>query len=195
MKLPVNRNTVYLTLAALLVVTLLYFGETQKNPLVPQKEPTERFPYAFAENARTSHYSKEGELDYTFEAELLEYYRQKNEDETIEEYTIVTLPKVVIYMEDQPWYIDAKEGLYNEHENKLILWNDVIVKQSGQAGKDTQLMTQRLEIYPVEKLAETREPVKITSPLGEIEAVGMRADLAQGKIKLLSKVRGKHVPI
>ena len=195
MNLPLNRNTVYLTLAALLIIVLLYFGETQKNPLIPQQESEERFPYAFAENARTSHYSIEGELDYTFEAEMLEYYRQKNDDESIEEFTIVTLPKVVIYMENEPWFIDAKEGLYNEHENKLILWNDVVVKQIGETGKDTELLTQRLEIYPEEKLAETREPVKITSPWGQIEAVGMRVDLAARKIKLLSNVRGTHVPI
>lgn len=196
MTLAFNRSQIYLLLAVLLITVLLYLRDWERNPLSIQQEPAEEnLPYAVARNAATTHFSEEGELEYTFEAKVLEYYREEEEDKPATEYTLVRQPRVVLYLEDEPWRIIANEGMYSEQENKLILWDDVKVTQSRIAGQDTELLTSRLEIYPARKLAETREPVKITSAWGEIDAVGMRADLAERKIKLLSKVQGRHDPI
>ncbi len=196
MTLAFNRSQIYLLLAVLLIAALLYLRDWERNPLSIQQEPAEEnLPYAVARNAATTHFSEEGELEYTFEAKVLEYYREEEEDKPATEYTLVRQPRVVLYLEDEPWRIIANEGMYSEQENKLILWDDVKVTQSRIAGQDTELLTSRLEIYPARKLAETREPVKITSAWGEIDAVGMRADLAERKIKLLSKVQGRHDPI
>lgn len=194
--LAMNRNRVYFLLAVLMTAVLLYLRDPVKNPLLTQENKMEEhLPYAVAQNAATSHYSEEGELEYTFEAKTLEYYRHEDEDEAISQYTLVKHPKVMLYMQEQPWQIIANQGIYSEQDNKLVLWDDVKVTQSRIGGLDTQLLTSRLEIYPTQKLAETQEPVKITSPWGDVEAVGMRADLAERKIKLLSKVKGKHDPI
>lgn len=196
MTLAMNKSQIYILLAVLLVAALLYLRDSDKNPLSTQEETVEEhLPYAVARNAATTHFSDKGELEYTFEARTLEYYREEEEGEVISQYTLVKQPRVMLYLEEQPWRIVANEGMYSEQINKLVLWDEVKVTQSQLAGQDTELLTSRLEIYPTRKLAETQEPVKITSAWGEIEAVGMRADLAERKIKLLSKVKGKHDPI
>ncbi len=47
---------------------------------------------------------------------------------------------------------------------------------------------------PNRQYAETSKAVKMRSPRGQHEAIGMRADLSKDHIELLSEVRGTYEP-
>jgi lipopolysaccharide export system protein LptC len=55
------------------------------------------------------------------------------------------------------------------------------------------LLTRDLTIYPQREYAETGAAVTITSGRNEMQAVGMRLDLSDGRLELLSETKGKYV--
>jgi lipopolysaccharide export system protein LptC len=155
-----------------------------------------RVPHALMRNAKTEHFSQNGSLSYSFEAEKLSYFRANNESFSFAasgNFTTIEKPKIVVYREGTPLEIIAEKGRINSDES-IQLEEQVIILQENEDGTETRFLTEKLLFKPEEKLALTDEAVTILSPFGRIDAVGMRADIIQKKHTLLSHVRGVYEP-
>jgi|GEM_PF-646751 len=153
---------------------------------------------------------------------LEHYRTEASDDGSIEEYTLIKSPHFIIFEKQDPWHIESKNGKLVRVNEQITLWDDVRIWQidpiaqsqtpqqpSSRAENDnakltnqalsstlsfarSELRTNRLDINPIEKVASTEEPVKISSPYGVITAVGMTADFKQRKIQLHTRVRATH---
>lgn len=194
------KNGLYIAFVIVLVIGLLFYGDSPDQLLgnKSKAKDTQVYPFAIAHNASTRHFSNDGSLDYEFLSTRLEHYQlspQQEEDEDKRVYTLIELPVLTIYQGENPWRVEAKKGKLLGDGHAIELWDEVVIRQKSENGAYTQLSTSKLVILPHEKVAQTREPVKIDSPRGQMSGIGMTADLTERTIKLLGKVRGTHDPI
>jgi lipopolysaccharide export system protein LptC len=68
----------------------------------------------------------------------------------------------------------------------------VRVERKDGKGRETVLTTSRLTVFPQKEYAQTQQSVKIEAANGVTTAQGMKAYLSDGKMLLLSNVRGQH---
>lgn len=196
-----KRNSLYL--AAILICTglVIYFWESPESLLdrfARDKTPGQSPPYAIVRAASTRHFDTSGRLDYTFEAKILRYFREELRADgqiVLQNYTEIDSPRLIIFHEGQPWLLEAAYGKFTEENRHLLLWDNVIVSSMNDSDRQTTMTTEKLEIKPEEKYAYTQEPVKISSPSGEILATGMIANFSEKQITLLSEVQGTHDPV
>lgn len=201
-----RNNRVYILLIALGIASIVMMWDSSENVITPPKSaPAPQIPYAFAEDASTEYFGDAGVLEYSFTADRLEHFRKESDDSAIppEEYTLVNSPHFVVYQEHTPWHIESQEGKLTRADEQILLWNQVRIWQEvpdsdnpdeplATHPDNSELSTEKLFINPVEKVAHTEEPVKITTPYGKITAVGMSADFKSRKIQLESRVHAIH---
>jgi lipopolysaccharide export system protein LptC len=110
--------------------------------------------------------------------------------------TDITTPHFVILGSDlEPWHITSVYGKAKNGINTVTLWNDVKIHQAPSAkNQEITMTTSELTIFPQKKIIQTQAPVRIWSPAGVINAIGLHANLNTGSISLLSKARGKYLP-
>lgn len=101
-------------------------------------------------------------------------------------------PRWQLYQEDEaPWIGRAAIGQSWADGEEAVLIGDVELTQE-QANGVTRLSSERFFLRPQDQYAETDDPVSLTSPTYQIEAVGARAWLDEKRTELLNEARGKH---
>ena len=68
----------------------------------------------------------------------------------------------------------------------------VRTERTDARGRQTILTTSRLSVFPEREYAETEQAVRIETVNGVTTANGMQAFLNDGRLLLLSNVRGQH---
>ncbi len=109
----------------------------------------------------------------------------------------LTAPRLEIYAEGAPpWFLLAERAWIEEEDRTILLEGKVrIWKGAEEKGNATVcLETEDVRLYPDERRARTRRPVRAYRPGAALAARGMRADLAQGRLELLGEVRGTLAP-
>ncbi|WP_086929956.1 LPS export ABC transporter periplasmic protein LptC [Agarilytica rhodophyticola] len=192
-----TRTSLYIVFILALLSAIIYFGDSP--PRILGTSPAlhtevDAVPFAVARNTTTTHFQDDGGLSYTFDAVKLEHYRTQDEDEAQEIFTLIDKPQLVFYQDKEPWLVLANKGKITSLNERIELWNNVVVKHTDADGITTTITTQRLNVDPIGKVAETAEAVKINSDSVEIKGTGLHADFVAQKLKLLSKVRGLYDP-
>lgn len=196
-----KKSSLYLAFILFSVALVIYFWESPESLLdrfANKNISGKRPPYAIVHLASSKHFDNSGQLDYTFKADTLKYFRDEVQDEgkiNLQNYTEIERPRLIIYHDGQPWLLEAAFGKFTEDNRHLLLWENVVVSNMVDVEKQTIVKTEKLEIKPEEKYAYTQEPVKISSPNGEISAKGMIANFTEKQITLLSEVQGQHDPV
>ena len=105
-------------------------------------------------------------------------------------------PHLVVFRGDDGfWDIRAESGRVLNGGESVLLKGEVIILRITPSGSEAlQLYTSDLTVRPHAKYAETAAPVRIKDGRGVTTATGMRADLNQRRVELLSKVRGSYEP-
>jgi len=88
----------------------------------------------------------------------------------------------------------AEEGIVYDDGLRIHLNGAVDVRQPGDEFTDMQLLTRDLRIATQRDYAETDAAVKLTSGYHQTTAVGMRANLALGRLEFLANTRGIYDP-
>jgi lipopolysaccharide export system protein LptC len=70
--------------------------------------------------------------------------------------------------------------------------NDVLLQRQDPAAPTARLTTQALTLYPERDYAETAQSVRIQTAGSNTTATGMQVFLNDGRLELLSNVRGQH---
>ncbi len=208
-------NRLYIVLISLGITAIVMLWDSSEKIITPPKYgegEARHFPYAVAEGASTRYFGKHGGVDYSFTASKLEHYliEAQQKESLTEEYTLIDKPHFVIYERHEPWHIESQNGKLVRATEEITLWENVRIwqdlssttasdnnagqQQLAQSGGiiNTELTTSFLTINPIENIAHTKEAVKISSPYGVINAVGMTADFKQRKIKLHNRIQAVH---
>ena len=74
----------------------------------------------------------------------------------------------------------------------LRLIDKVRVERTDAKGRPTILTTSRLTVFPEKEYAQTQQAVRIDAANGVTTAQGMKAYMNDGRMLLLSNVRGQH---
>ncbi len=190
-----NKTTFYIAGLLVFLAGVVYFADAPERILGTSdalENNVNSVPFSVARGTTTTHYQENGEVSYTFNAARLEHYR--NDDSPHAVFTLIEAPELVVYQEEAPWYVRAAKGRITAADQHIELWQDVTLKHTNDQGMETTIATQKLVIDPINKLANTQEPVRIRAEDAEIEGVGMDADLVAEKLTLLSNVRGLYDP-
>lgn len=190
-----NKTSVYTAIILVVLAAAVYFSDSPEEILGTAdtlENTADIVPFAVAQGTTTTHFKENGQISYTFNAQRLEHYRDENENPKI--FTLVDDPVLIIYQNDEPWFVRAKKGKINTISQQIELWQNVSVNHTTRDGITTNIFTARLDIDPIKKFAQTQEPVRITSDKVEMRGIGMTADLIEQELRLLSKVIGTYDP-
>lgn len=113
------------------------------------------------------------------------------DNDTIE----ITAPDAVFYQQATArWEVVAERGLTNSQGDEIDLLGEVIIHQLGADSKTSnmKILTRNVRVEPRAKYAETHQPVTLLNSFGKTHSIGARVYLKEGRIELLSRVRGNY---
>jgi lipopolysaccharide export system protein LptC len=94
--------------------------------------------------------------------------------------------------EPEPWTVTSVYGRVTEGGDQVLLHENVVLQQRIPGVAPRRLTTSALTIYPSKDYAETDQDVRIDAARHVTTATGMQAYLNDGRLILLSNVRGQH---
>ncbi|WP_426416088.1 LPS export ABC transporter periplasmic protein LptC [Aestuariirhabdus sp. LZHN29] len=153
----------------------------------PDTDPRERQEVDFyMQNAQLTRYNEHGALDHRLNAVEVNHYPHNDT-------TMISEPRMTLLKADGERHISARSGKLLPGSEDLELWDDVVMRVLAQDGSERgRLDTDFITLYSGQELASTNRPVTITTPSGVTRAVGMKANLNQDQVQLLSNVRGTY---
>ena len=156
---------------------------------VHQAAHLDQQPDMFMTDAEYFEYNKQGDLHSHMTTTKIDHYAHMNSSR-FENPTLMTYTD-----QHTPWHISAKHGKSHYGTKWVYLWNNVIVHKSTEPNNpETTITTPGMTLLPPKTLAKTDQNVTITRPGSIVHSRGMRADLKQGVITLLSHSRGVYEP-
>lgn len=187
-----NRRGGLITVSLLVLAGLSTWLTTLVEPKEGPKESNSanHSPDFFLENSTITAMDATGKPRYRLQSTTTVHFP---DDESTE----LTNPHLTIYKQQSPpWTVVAEHGWVAEDGEFVVLRGGVVVdRPKGDEKPPFRLTTTELRVRPREEYAETDKPVLMVSEGYTAEAVGMRAYLKQGKMELLSQVRGKFQKI
>jgi len=95
-----------------------------------------------------------------------------------------------IQAQKDTWILTSDRGeTHGKGDNILLLDNVIITRKDN---NEVALHTTKLNLDTIKQIAYTDAPVKMISPYGETNAVGLHATLDEKTINLHSRVKGQY---
>lgn len=180
-----GRTRIRLLLAAVLLIPILLYWGAGGTP-----------------SERVSPYAPDAGVDSFMKgATLIQYDHQGNRARKIEAQSVqhnlgnstYQAPRMLRHNQNGSRIeVTARNGQLDDAQQQLQLSGDVKLYKTTTAGKVQQIRTEQMDYFPATEIAETSAPVTLLAPGHEVTAVGLRADLKNGQIDLLSEVKGLH---
>lgn len=176
---------------ALLVLGIAFFTSwllrtLGQDPLVKKDRPNRERDYFFRDFVATAR-DVQGNITYRLEAKQLDHF-PFNRSMTLEK------PYIELFHEKtQPWQTWAEQGVYYEKRQLMNLKGKVrIHRAADETSQPITLLTDSLSMDMQTKIAETKDPVQITSGEDILNATGMKVNMESGRMELYSNVHGKY---
>ena len=105
-------------------------------------------------------------------------------------------PYMEIYRPQAPdWQVSARFAWIGPGGEEVQLRREVVVERVAEEGvAPLTMLTEELLALPNDEYVETHLPVRFLGTGWDVHAVGMRGWLGEGRMELLSEVRGVHEP-
>ncbi|MES2869802.1 MAG: LPS export ABC transporter periplasmic protein LptC [Pseudomonadota bacterium] len=140
----------------------------------------------YALNARSLQYLPDGKLQYEMTADKVEHVH-------VSEITLLTQPDLQMYRgTTYPWHIQSKRGEVNPDGSQVELIDSVRVARTDEKNRSTIITSTRMTVFPQKQYAQTEQAVRIDGAGGVTTGKGMKAYLKDGRMDLLSNVRGQY---
>jgi lipopolysaccharide export system protein LptC len=146
-------------------------------------------PDAFAYNLQVNVMDDNGQPQYIFSSPYLVHY-------AVGDRVILQKPVMTMYNGAQPpWLLHADHGEAFNGNDMVKLWGNVNMSQAvGTANPSTLIKTTEITVYPKQRIATTKQYISAVQPNVQMNSVGMKLDLAQKTLDLLSQVQGVYEP-
>ena len=140
----------------------------------------------YVTGASTQQYQADGKLHYAMTASKLEHLKASD-------ITLVEKPDLHLYRGSQyPWHVRSEKGEVGPEGKQVELIDQVRIARTDAKNRPTVITSSRMTVFPDEEYAQTGQAVRIEAANGVTTAQGMKAYMNDGKISLLSNVRGQH---
>lgn len=180
-----KQSVLTMICAGIVIVAALGYWNIRPDLFIDDEDSTPKIDF-YATNSVTDQFDTHGNLDYHMNAVRIE----RMSDTGI---SYVTLPSILLYKgKEQPWDISSKRSEVSADGDEVELITDVVIKRTDEKMRPIEITSPSMTAYLNKEYAHTVHPVKITTAQGTTHAVGMNAFLNEGKIKLLSNVRGQY---
>ena len=182
--------------ACALVICFFSFSLRQKADVVGYEYDSSGFPYIYMKQVETREFNAQGKLHYQLSTPEVTHYQLQADAPSDGDYTLLQHPDMRFYDTDTsaPWLVTADTGR-NEANGQLIrLLDNVVIQQQTPSQGLIQITTSELLVRASEQFAETDKAVKMRSAKGQMDAIGMDADLAQSRLQLKSQVKAVYDP-
>lgn len=176
-----------LTVAA--VAGLSIWLLTSESPKQPQLISTDQsVPDTFMEQFTVHNFDKNGKPRHELNAHYMAHYPADDVSE-------FTLPEILLYQSgSKRWRLSAQKGTATKDVKEIHLHGEVnIFRLSGTTGEtELSIKTSEILIRPEDSYVETEEKIAIKTGKHNLHSVGIRANLNEGIVHLLSRVRGVY---
>ncbi|WP_323114522.1 LPS export ABC transporter periplasmic protein LptC [Pseudomonas guariconensis] len=181
------RNIVLLGAIAALLVAVGYWNISPESFLEkPVAQVDENAIDYYAINAHSVQYLPDGKVQYEMTADKVEHLKAS-------EITLVTTPDLQMYRGTQyPWHVQSVRAEVNPDGSEVELIDKVRVSRTDEKQRETIITTTRMTVFPQKQYAQTEQAVRIDGAGGTTTGKGMKAYLKDGRMDLLSNVRGQY---
>lgn len=182
------KNTLILIfIIALGLATGMTFILNNTNPINTANKTL--LPDAFMENVTATIMDKYGKPKMKIVTPKMTHYAENDSTQLI-------TPELTLYRKSPtPWYITADHATATQGADAIQFQKDVVIHHAADIDHPATLIkTPSLLVHPNDQTAETNELITMTQPNTLIKAIGMRANMNTGDIKLLSQAKGEYVP-
>lgn len=164
-----------------------YMSKTNSIGFNIDKEKLKNSVDATINDISFKEFNHKGELANFLETPMIEHIPKNNTH-------FLTKPHIIVREEDKdPWDINAKSAKAIKGGKKITFSNDVSIAQKKDVGKgDILLLTEEITYFPNKKYATTKKDVKLRQDNSIVEATGLKAFLAESRIKFMSNARGHY---
>jgi len=140
----------------------------------------------YAINAHSVQFLPDGKLQYEMTADKVEHLKAS-------EVTLLTKPDLQMYRGTTfPWHVQSERGEVNPDGTEVELIDSVRVARTDEQNRTTIITSSRMTVFPQKQYAQTEQDVRIDGAGGVTTGKGMKAYLKDGRMDLLSNVRGQY---
>lgn len=105
----------------------------------------------------------------------------------------VERPRIRIQQEAEEWYITAESGIIAADREQVTLEGRVtLVRNNGLTGERLDIATRDVVLHVTPRTARTDAGVAIRQDGSTLDATGMRLDMINDRVELLSEVRAHY---
>jgi lipopolysaccharide export system protein LptC len=182
------RKPIVYGIAVLALVAIGYWNVLPQrfvdDPTIDQQQ--DNAIDAYATNVKAIQYRADGKVQYEMTAERLDHVQASD-------VTLVSKPDMLSYRGTElPWHVRSARAEVAPKGSQAELIDDVRVERTDEKGRPIVMTTTRMTVFPDKNYAQTEQAVKIEAANGVTTAKGMKAYLNDGRMLLLSNVRGQH---
>lgn len=181
------RNILLATLIAALLVALGYWNIRPESFMEKTAQSTADNAIDFyVLNAHSVQFQEDGKLRYEMTADKLEHLKASD-------VTLVQKPDLQLYRGTElPWHVQSERGEVAPQGSEVELIDKVRIARTDAKGRPIVITSSRMTVFPDKEYAQTQQAVRIEAANGVTTAQGMKAYMNDGRINLLSNVRGQH---
>lgn len=108
----------------------------------------------------------------------------------------IKTPHIIIAQENQSvWEINAQNATAHHGGESITLLQNVRMHQDkSEHNEESTFTTEKIVYFPKTKLAVTSQKIRFQQPGKWVESIGMKANLENKHIQLLSQTRGAYEP-
>jgi len=186
------KSLVTLLSLVLIALVIWWFRLVDDRPVNLITRVNPHFINAYMRDFKLTAMNAEGKPGYVLRARELKHYNDQD---------IATLQQPVLHLEHAKsnWQLSAKDGELNDAQNKIVLYNNVVMQQlPAQANADktseagVRLRTERLDIDTKKQLATSDKLTRIDYKHVSLTSRGIRLDNLKGQLDLLAEVKGVY---
>ncbi|MET4000166.1 LPS export ABC transporter periplasmic protein LptC [Marinobacterium sp. MBR-109] len=171
----------------LLLVPLLWWGfastRLSDEPILDNSAARIDF---FVREARITRWNPSGEMAQELNSPLMRHYPEPAE--MLFDKPITLIPRE----QGGELRILAQEGRMPDSQERIVLAGDVQLHDNPPSGSASEMLTERLTLYPPRDYAHTDLPVRVIRGQDHTEGRGMEVFFDEQRVELLSEVKGTY---
>ncbi len=185
-----GRRRHVMGLSALLVIALLGWWAQQQEADQRRLETVDgRVPDYYLKDFRVTAMNEQGRPGHLLQARSLYHYDDEGDVAEVDQ------PLLQLFRDDgQTWVMRSQRA--EVYDGGVSLWLQGAVTMSREAVEGLPALameTRDMWVYPEREYAESSAPVALRQGPNTTEGEGLRIDLKEGRVTLLSAVRGEYV--
>lgn len=190
----------YITLVIVIVIGIISLWlqedsqQTTDRPEGADKQLADSFMHDFI----ITQMNPQGQAEHVLKARKMLHYKDDNLAE-------LEQPVILFRQQDKLFSVQADRAIYHQDQNRVQLYDNVIIKrdaglvddlaltaQPDSLQNELSIFTDYLTINTETQRAETDQAARLKTADAELHSIGLLIDNKQGIVKLKSQVKGRY---